>query len=70
MKQLVMLVASAVTLAGCTQTLTSEPGAGQLSYGTKVLVDDGTCPEGQIKQVTGGDNSRGISRKRECVTKS
>jgi hypothetical protein len=44
-----------------------EPPAGTLPYGKKVLVDDGTCPTGQIKQITGGDNGRGIPRARACI---
>ena len=54
-------------LAGCTQTIHKmEPPAGTLPAGQKVLVDDGSCPAGQIKQVTGAP-SRGAERKRECV---
>ena len=35
------------------QTLKKEPDAKQLSCGQKVLVDNNTCPAGQILQVTG-----------------
>ena len=70
MKQLLVLFACTAALAGCSQTLSSEPGAGTLAYGATVLVDDGSCAEGQIKQVTGGDNTKGIPRKRECVARS
>jgi hypothetical protein len=34
--------------------LTKEPGPGQVKTGEQVLVDDHTCPAGQVKQVTGG----------------
>jgi hypothetical protein len=49
--------------------LSSEPSPGQLNAGQRVLVDDGSCPAGQIKQVTGGSNlSGGAShRTRRCV---
>ncbi|GEC35618.1 hypothetical protein EFR01_57890 [Sinorhizobium fredii] len=60
----------ALATSACAQTLTAEPGPGTLASGAKVLVDDGTCPEGQIKQVTGGNNALGISRRRECVARS
>ena len=48
-------------------TLTKEPGKGALRYGVRVLVDDGACPKGQIKEVTGGKSSRGIKRTRRCI---
>ena len=35
------------------QTLTTEPDAKQLSCGQKVLVENHTCPAGQILEVTG-----------------
>jgi hypothetical protein len=35
------------------QTLKKEPDAKQLSCGQKILVDNNTCPAGQILQVTG-----------------
>ncbi|MCR6498514.1 hypothetical protein MUO32_05665 [Shinella sp. CPCC 101442] len=53
-------------LAGCQTVLKSEPGKGQLPFGKQVLVDDGSCPSGQIKQITGG-NGADIPRKRECI---
>jgi hypothetical protein len=40
-------------------------GKGALSFGEKALVDDGSCPAGQIKEITGGD--RKTSRQRRCV---
>jgi hypothetical protein len=45
----------------------TEPPAGTIPYGTVILVDDGTCPAGQIKQVIGGNNAQGIPRRRACV---
>ncbi len=44
-----------------------EPAAGTIATGISVLVDDGTCPAGQIKQITGGDTKRGVARVRRCV---
>lgn len=35
------------------KTLKKEPDGSQLSCGQKVLVDNQTCPEGQILEVTG-----------------
>ena len=39
-----------------------------LRLGQRVLVDDGTCPAGQIKEVSGAKmTSTGITRARKCV---
>lgn len=46
-----------------------EPAAGTIAKGISVLVDDGTCPAGRIKQVTGGDTKRGVPRTRHCVAR-
>ena len=63
------LMLGASLAAGCSPTMKAEPGAGQLGSGVKVLVDDCTCPAGQIKQVTGGNNAANIPRKRECIAR-
>jgi hypothetical protein len=49
--------------------LKAEPGPGQIAAGARVLVDDGSCPKGQIKEVTGGTNYGGGSKNRtiRCV---
>jgi hypothetical protein len=42
-------------------------GIGQLPPDAKVLIDDGTCPVGQLKQVVGGNVTTGQARLRSCV---
>jgi hypothetical protein len=50
------------------QPLSSEPAPGQLRLGQRVKVDDGTCPAGQIKEVTGTKmTSTGVVPARKCV---
>lgn len=54
--------------------LKQEPPMGQLREGQVVLVDDGTCPTGQIKQVTGGNHvkvggSKHIERTHRCISR-
>ena len=49
-----------------------EPPMGALREGQVVLVDDGSCPAGQIKRVVGGNHvraggSKDIVRERSCV---
>jgi hypothetical protein len=46
-----------------------EPPAGKLQTDAVIYVDDGTCPTGEIKELTGG-NARGMERKRQCITLS
>ena len=47
--------------------LKKEPGKGKIATGARVLVDDGSCPKGQIKEVTGGSGDTG--RTRRCIAR-
>jgi hypothetical protein len=39
-----------------------------LRLGQKIMVDDGSCPAGQIKEVQGAQmTSSGVTRTRKCV---
>jgi len=57
--------------------LKSEPKEGHLRPGQRVLVDDGSCPSGQIKEVIGGSNRKfqtseriaGASRQVRCIAR-
>jgi len=50
-----------------TQILKTEPAIGQLPTGATALVDDATCPSGQIKQIVGGNVTTGQPRLRSCI---
>ena len=55
----IAMILAYACLASCaahTKLLTSDPQNGSLRPGEIVLVDDGQCPTGQIKQVIGGSN--------------
>ena len=43
-----------------------EPPSGALKRGTVILVDDGSCPAGQIKEVSAGAGTES-RRTRRCV---
>jgi hypothetical protein len=43
------------------------PKEGDIPYGKVILVDDGTCPKGEVKEVTGGSRAKAIPRKTRCV---
>jgi len=63
-----LILSSAPTFAQ--KVLKMDPPAGTLQTGTSVLVDDGSCPKGQIKKLTrvGSMLDReGGFRKQECV---
>jgi len=47
--------------------LKEEPPKNSLPRGKVVYVDDGTCPDGEIKEITGGSQEKGIPRKVRCV---
>ena len=54
------------------QVLKKEPPMGQLREGQVVLVDDGSCPAGQIKEVIGGNHvnaggTKHIVRTHKCI---
>ena len=62
---------SAISIASGTgafaiEVLKAEPSAGTLPFQQHVLVDDGTCPKGEIKQIVGG-NGLAIKRQKSCV---
>ena len=52
--------------------LKKEPAMGALREGEVVLVDDGSCPAGQIKRVVGGNHTKvggtkQVIRQSSCV---
>jgi hypothetical protein len=50
--------------------LKEEPPRGSVPYGKVVHVDDGTCPKGEVKQITGGSQEKSIPRSVRCVKRS
>jgi hypothetical protein len=54
--------------ASAQQPVMREGDIADLRVGQRVLVDDGSCPAGQIKQVVGSKLSQnGVVRTRSCV---
>ena len=43
------------------------PPTGSVRQGDVVYVDDGRCPAGEVKKVTGGNQKTGVARQVECV---
>ncbi len=55
--------------AAITNALGAEPPIGRVPTGETVLVDDRICEANQIKAITGGDVTRGISRTKKCISR-
>jgi hypothetical protein len=56
------------TPAGAQITLKAEPAPGALMAGMKVFVDNGSCPAGQIKEITAANPKAGVmNRTSRCV---
>ena len=56
------------------QILKREPAMGALKDGQRVLVDDGTCKKGQIKEVIGGNHTsvggnKQVVRQKRCIAR-
>ena len=47
--------------------LKEEPPAGSVPYRKIVYVDDGTCPRGEVREITGGSQAKSVPRKVRCV---
>lgn len=64
--------AALTTSVADAQILKQEPPMGGLREGQTVMVDDGTCPKGEIKLVTGGNHkqvggTKDIRRTTACI---
>jgi hypothetical protein len=54
--------------AAFAQTVSREQDIGDLRLGQRVMVDDGSCPAGQIKEVQGAQmTASGVLRTRKCI---
>ena len=74
MKRIVALAALAYLLAasgGEAQVVKQEPFEGKMVPGAVILVDDGSCGKGKIKEVTGGEIGAmdPRPRTRRCIPK-
>ena len=65
------IMAGATGTAAAQRVVKSEPPSGSLKRGSVILVDDGSCPPGQIKEVRAGQGqgSGSAPRQRRCVAR-
>ena len=68
---LAICVAALSGAAFAQEVLKKEPPSGAIKQGQIVLIDDGTCPAGQIKEVRGGkgEGPGSVKRTRRCVAR-
>lgn len=68
-------LAMSVASSSPATTVKQEPPMGAMREGQVLLVDDGSCPAGQIKRVVGGNHTKvggtkQIVRTSSCVTRA
>lgn len=63
-----LLISLALASAAHAATIGREQDIVDLKLGQRVLVDDGTCPAGQVKEVRGAKmTDKGVLRTSACV---
>ena len=62
-----LALCAAATVYAAQVVLKEEPAKGVLRVGEVVYVDDGSCPPGELKKITGGNQKAGKTRLVECV---
>jgi hypothetical protein len=62
------LALSLIATAAAAQTFPREQDIPDLRLGQRVMVDDGSCPTGQVKEVMGSQMTEtGVVRTRKCI---
>ena len=62
------VVLSLAATSALAQTFSREQDIADLRLGQRVMVDDGSCPVGQIKEVQGSQmTATGVLRTRKCI---
>jgi hypothetical protein len=65
---LLLLGGFALATPAMAEQVSREQDIGNLRLGQRIKVDDGTCPAGQIKEVSGAKMiSTGIARTSKCI---
>ena len=64
------LMMMSIASAAFAKTVKQEPPMGAMREGEVVLVDDGSCPAGQIRRVVGGNHTKAGGTKQIVRTSS
>ena len=63
-----VLAAFAFVSVATAQQVGREQDIGNLRLGQRIKVDDGTCPAGQVKEISGSKMTpTGVERTRKCI---
>lgn len=62
-----LTVTTVASAQQASEILKEEPANLALRKGQVVYVDDGKCPAGEIRKITGGNQAAGVKRQVECV---
>jgi len=63
-----LLISAALVATAHAVTFSREQDITDLKLGQRVMVDDGTCPAGQVKEIRGAKmTDRGVARTATCV---
>lgn len=66
-----LLLGSMPPVLAMTNQVSREQDIVGLRLGQRILVDDGTCPAGQIKEISGAKMTpSGVQASRRCVSRS
>jgi hypothetical protein len=65
---LVLLTSGVLSVRASAQQVSREQDIVDLRLGQRVMVDDGSCPAGQIKEISGSTmTANGVVRIRKCI---
>lgn len=68
LRLIVVALAVCVSSSAWAEIVSRERDINDLRLGQRILVDDGSCPAGQIKEVMGATlTSNGVTRTAKCV---
>jgi hypothetical protein len=63
-----LLASAALSVPASAEQVGREQDIADLRLGQRILVDDGSCPAGQIKEVMGSQmTTNGVVRTRRCI---
>jgi hypothetical protein len=63
-----VLASAALSVPASAEQVAREQDIADLRLGQRILVDDGSCPAGQIKEVMGSQmTTNGVVRTRRCI---
>jgi hypothetical protein len=70
LRLVVIAMSGALSAPAFAQQFSHEREIGELRLGQRVMVDDGSCPAGQILEISGATlTPEGVTRVRKCIAR-